>query len=80
MPQLIKKVEGQVFDFTVGDIKFSNQLVAQVQGEDYINMNGFIAFLQNLSKVEDTYLLNKPARFGLKNQFNLEIKKIEISY
>jgi len=80
MPQLIKKVEGQVFDFTVGDIKYNYQLVAQVQDDDYINMNGLIAFLQNLSKADDTYLLNKPARFGLKNQFNLEVKNIEISY
>lgn len=80
MPQLLKKVEGEIFNFTIGDIKFNNQIVGQVQDDDYINMNGFIAFLQNLSKVEDTYLLHKSMGFGLKNSFNLEIKKIEISY
>jgi hypothetical protein len=80
MPQLIKKIEGEVFSFTVGDVIFNNQLIAQVQQEDYVNLNGFIAYLQNLSKANDTYLLTKPNNFGLKNNFNLDVKNLEIDY
>ena len=80
MPILIKKIEGEVFDNPIGDVKLIGGLSAQVQQEDYINLNGIIAYLQNLSKVEDTYLLTKPNGFGLKNNFNIETITLEIDY
>jgi hypothetical protein len=79
MPQLIKKVEGQFYDNTIGNVKlFSLPIVAKIQQEDYINLNGIIAFLQDLSKVQDTFLLSKPANFGLK-QKNRRVE-IHINY
>lgn len=80
MPQLIKKIEGVIFDNPIGDVKNITNITGQVQYDDYINLNGHIAFLQNLSKVQDSYMLISPVNFGLKNTFNLEIQTIEISY
>lgn len=80
MPILIKNIEGEFFDNTIGDVKLIGNLSAEVQQEDYINLNGIVAYLQNLSKVEDTYLLTKPSRFGLKNNFNIEMITLEIDY
>ncbi len=81
MPQLIRKVEGQFYDNVIGEVKlFTLPIITQVQQEDYINLNGYLAYLQNLSKVQDTFLLNKPANFGLKNRLNIEIITLNIDY
>jgi len=79
--QLIKNVEGKFYDNVIGEVKlFTLPIVAQIQQEDYINLNGYIAYLQDLSKVQDTFLLSKPANFGLKNRLNIEIITLNINY
>lgn len=81
MPQLIRNIEGTVHENIVGEVNlFSSPIIAQFQQEDYINLNGFTAYLQNLTQTPDTYLLSKPAKFGLKNRLNIEIITLDINY
>jgi len=80
MPQLITSVVGNVYTNTTGSVMYVNSVVGTIQQEDYIDLNGFIAYLQNLSKAEDTSGLVNPVNYGLKNSKNLEVKEIKIDY
>lgn len=80
MPQLIKKIEGELIDLPIGSVQLITSVTGQVQEEDYINMNGLVAFLQNFSKIEDTQGLKIPNGFGLKNTNNITMVTLEIDY
>lgn len=80
MPQLIKKIEGELIDLPIGSVQLITNVTGQVQEEDYINMNGMVAFLQNFSKIEDTEGLLKPINFGLRNTNNITMITLEIDY
>jgi hypothetical protein len=80
MPQLLKKVQGEILTNTIGDVTFVTSVYGQIQGEDYINLNGFVAYLQNFSRVELAFELVTPMEFGLPNTYNIETKTLEISY
>jgi hypothetical protein len=80
MPYLVTKVEGKVLDNFVGGIYVFSNLSGQVQFEDYIELNGFIAYLQNFTQVGYVEKLVKPLNFGLKTQFNLPTQTLSISY
>jgi hypothetical protein len=80
MPQLLKKVEGEILTHVIGDVRFVTSVSGQIQQEDFINLNGFVAYLQNLSRTEFTAALLKPMEFGLKNENNIETITLDISY
>ena len=80
MPKLIKSIVGEIIQPINGDVIYISKISGQVQEEDYINLNGFIAYLQNLSKTEYTHALIKPLNFGLTNNYNIPITTLEISY
>ena len=80
MPQLIKSVEGIIHSTPISEVIYVKSVTGEIQREDYINLNGFVAYLQNFSKTEVTQLLTKPITYGLVNQYNLQIETIEISY
>lgn len=80
MPQLLKQVVGEVINNTIGNVKLLGSVTGQVQREDYINLNGFVACLQNLSRTELTTGLLVPIEFGLKNNYNVETITLEIDY
>ena len=80
MPQLIKKVEGEVFDQTIGSVSYLKPIIGEFQEEDYINLNGFIAYLQNFTETEEIDNLVKPLNFGLKNEYNIPIVTLQIDY
>ncbi len=80
MPQLLKKVQGEILTSIIGDVRFVKSIYGQIQEGDYINLNGFIAYLQNFSRIEATTELIKPMEFGLVNTNNIETKTLEISY
>lgn len=80
MPQLIKSVEGILHSTPICEVVYVKSITGEIQREDYINLNGFVAYLQNLSKTELTKSLTKPITYGLVNQYNLEIETLEISY
>lgn len=80
MPRLVTNISAKLFDNYIGNIGVFTSLTAQAQFEDYINLNGFIAFLQDFRSVVDVTELSKPLSFGLKNQYNIPIVTLEISY
>lgn len=80
MPQLLKKVEGEVINNIIGNVYLLSSVSGQIQQEDFINLNGFIAFLQNLSRTEETAALLKPMEFGLKNEYNIETVVLDVNY
>ena len=80
MPVYIKKVEGVILDTYLTDVSFISVINAEVQFEDYVNLGGFIAFLQNFSKASEINNVQKPLSFGLKKQYNQDTINLEISY
>jgi hypothetical protein len=80
MAQLIKNVEGEILTNILDELNYLRPIIGVVQQEDYINLNGFIAYLQNFSKTELVANLNTPIGFGLKNLHNISIVELEIDY
>ncbi len=80
MPKLLKFIEGEIFQVITDDIIYNKSITGEIQNEDYINLNGFIAFLQNFSKIEDSEILNKPIIFGLKNKNNIPLVTLIINF
>lgn len=80
MPIYIQKIEGVVLDTYLSDLSFINSISADMQFEDYVDLESFIAFLQNFSKVSKIESIQKPLTFGLKRQFNEQTINLEISY
>lgn len=80
MPFLIKSIQGNVSANIKGDLSYIKNIVGEIQREDYIYLNSFNAYLQNLSKTEQTFGLKNPLIYGLKNKKNLVINNINISF
>lgn len=80
MPQLIKNIEAVSVDILSDDVTLDKSVSGQIQEEDYVNMGGFVAYLQNLSRTEETYALTKPLLYGLNNARRLQIKNLNIDY
>lgn len=80
MPILIKDIKAVVLDNYTTNILYYTTLSSEIQFEDYINLNGFIAYLQNFTQVESLTKLNKPITFGLKTKYNLKTNFLQISY
>ena len=78
MPILIRKVESSVLPHITSDVIYNKSVNGGIQREDYINLNGFTGYLQNMSKIEYTELLQKPISFGLRN--TVPSVTLEISY
>ena len=80
MPQLVKKIQGEVINNIIGDVTFISSVYGEIQQEDFIKLGGFVAFLQNYSKVKEVTELTTPTQFGLDNRLNLPTNILEISY
>jgi hypothetical protein len=80
MPQLVKNIQGNIVENIMGDIHYVKSISGEIQQEDYINLNGFVAFLQNFSKVMSVTKMQTPTEFGLPNTYNMEMNTLEISY
>jgi hypothetical protein len=80
MPQLIKNIQGEIHVESMGETVLVKSIVGSIQLEDYIIMNGFVAYLQNLTRTEYTKSLDKPLTYGLTNKYNIPMVTLEISY
>jgi hypothetical protein len=80
MLQLIKNIQGNFYDNTTGNVVYLKSISAELQQEDYINVYGLVAYLQNLTRAEQTSALTKPLLFGLKNNRNLPVRTLNIDY
>ena len=80
MPKLLKSIQGNIVENIMGDVNYVIGVSGEAQLEDYINLNGFVAYLQNFSRVRSLTELQTPLEFGLKNTYNVEMSTLEISY
>lgn len=80
MPILIQNIKGEILTNITSNVRYVSVINGLIQKEDYINLNGFIGFTQNLSKTDETYGMNKPINFGLIDTYNKSNITLEISY
>ena len=80
MIELIKSVEGEILGNYIGTVPYVSSISGQIGREDYINLPGFIALTQDLSRAEFTSALEIPFYFGLTNQSNKSYVTLEINY
>jgi hypothetical protein len=80
MPIILKNIEASILDNFVGDIDIFSNIEAAIQFEDYIKLNAFTAYLQNFRKADSVTNFTVPLNFGLKNQYNLPVQTLDVSY
>jgi len=80
MPRLVTKITAEILPVYNGNITLFQSIVGEIQLEDYINLSGFKGYLQNFTQADSVQTLTKPPLFGLKNQYNLEMDTLNISY
>lgn len=80
MPQLIKKIQASVQPYLTGNVFYVKSIYGVIQQEDYINIYGYIAYLQNLTQTEYTQALAIPLAYGLKNPNNIPMVTLQIDY
>ena len=80
MSQLIRNIQGEIHSSPIGETILVKSIVGSIQLEDYIVMNGFVAYLQNLTRTEYTKSLDKPLTYGLPNNYNTPMVTLEINY
>ena len=80
MIAVIKNLEAEILPTYTGNLYYFSSLSGQIQFEDYINISGFIGYLQNFTQAYYVETLQKPSLFGLKNQYNLPTVTLNISY
>lgn len=80
MPQLLKNITGNLTVEYSTEINYVSVLTGEIQLEDYINLNGIICYLQNLTQTEYTEAMAKPLLYGLPNNHRLKVETLEISY
>ena len=80
MPQLIKNIKAEFLPLYDSEVKVFSVIKGDAQFEDYIDLNGFKAYLQTFKQVETVITFQTPLTFGLKNQYNLVTTTLQISY
>lgn len=80
MPIILKTIEASILDNFIGDINIFSNIKADIQFEDYIKLNSFTAYLQNFRKADSVTTFTSPLTFGLKNQYNLPVQTLDVSY
>lgn len=80
MPKLINSITGSILNNYTSNVYCVTTLSGEIQSEDYVNMGGLTAYLQNFTEVNYIKILEKPLTFGLKNQYNLPTITLEIAY
>lgn len=80
MAQLIKNIQGVFYDNPTSNVNYLKSIDSTIQQEDYIEIYGFIAYLQNFTEIPKTNLLKKPLLLGLKNSNNIAVINLNIDY
>jgi hypothetical protein len=80
MPKVIKNVSAEILPNYIGNVTILPTPVGLVGENDYIEIFNFVGFTQNFKFVKSLETIEKPNGFGLKNQFNIPIITLEISY
>ena len=80
MPKLLQKVQGEIIENINGELLYLSNVSAVAKDGDYIELNGLIVYLQNMTKVSEATELVKPLNFGLPNTYNINTVTLEIDY
>jgi hypothetical protein len=80
MTQLIKNISAEIIDQKTSSASLVKLTSSTMMIGDYIGLDNYIAFLQDFSNVKTFVTLEKPLDFGLKNQYNVELRTLDISY
>lgn len=80
MPILVNSVTAEILENVLGELYLYSSVSGEVQFEDYIELNGFIAYLQNFTEVGYVEYFQKQNIFGLQNEYNVPMVTLEISY
>jgi len=78
MPQLIRNIECEVLETIESKVKLMN-LFGEIYTSDYVRLNNFTAYLQDLSAAVKVTELPNAAVIGIRKD-NDEIIELEISY
>jgi hypothetical protein len=80
MIQLIQNIQGNFITEITGSIIYVKNVEFEIQREDYINIYGLTAFLQNLSQTPKTNRVEKPFNFGYKPPINITQQTLDVNY
>lgn len=80
MPQLIQNIQASVKPYLTGNVFYVTSISGVIQEEDYINLRGYTAYLQNLTQTQYTQSLVMPLNYGLKNPNNVKMITLQIDY
>lgn len=80
MAELLKKIDGEFLTSVETSIIGFKKITSDIKLDDYIELSGLIAYLQNLSKTELTVKLDKPINFGLLDRYNMGVIELQINY
>ena len=80
MAQLIRNIQGNPLKYVAGDVTFLSSILGEIQQDDYVNLHGYTALMQNLTKTEYTQSLVMPLKFGLSNPVNTPMLTLQIDY
>ena len=80
MPQLIRKIQGNNLTYVENNVQYVTYITGEIQREDYINLHGYTAYLQNLTQTDYTMGLIMPLNYGLKNPQNIQTITLQIDY
>lgn len=80
MVKLIKDIQGNFVTEIKGNVKYVHSIEGEVQREDYVNIYGLTAFLQNFSKSPITRNIINPNLFGYKPPIGVTQKIMTINY
>jgi hypothetical protein len=76
MIQLLKNIKGNFVTEIKGVVNYIGTIEAEIQQEDYVNIYGFTAFLQNFSQIPKTESFSTPNSFGYSIPIGINIKTI----
>ena len=79
MIQLIQNIQGNFVTEIKSEINYVHGIQAEVQREDYVNIYGFTAFLQNLSQTPKTSAFVVPNLFGYTPPVGITQQTIDFS-
>lgn len=78
MPKLLKNIEGNIIETTVGEISNNNLIQGAVGKGDYMKLFKFTGFFVNISPNSVVTTFDAPKNHGYKN--NRTITELNISY
>jgi hypothetical protein len=79
MIQLIKNIEGNFVTEIKGNVNYVHSIQGDVQREDYVNIYGLTAFLQNFSQIPKTGSFAVPNLFGYTVPIGIKTQTIEFN-